>query len=110
MTVLDEQWTIRPLPPLPLTAEPVATSLPQSRRDPDDDLPAHKRRAAAESPVGRAVAREKLDPSWNHPLRRLEDRLGRPLLDLGTITDAELNELAGLVLAEKIRRDQRWLS
>lgn len=60
--------------------------------------------AAPTSPVGRTNA----DPRRASPLVRLTDRMGRPLVDLSTVTDAELHALTDLLLAEKHRRAARW--
>lgn len=103
MTLLEES-----LQTLPVRDDFIAVPMP--RTDPDDDSKAWTRRARPESPVGRISARLAIDPTFNHPLRQLERRLGRPLLDLSTVTDGELAELCGLLLAERIRRDGRWLS
>lgn len=96
---------MRVLDPLTVQAQPdLLTVVPHPRNAKIEHA------ARPDSPVGRTVTRLAQDPQANHPLRQLERRLGRALLDLTSITDHELNELAGLVLAEKIRRDARWYS
>jgi hypothetical protein len=64
--------------------------------------------AKPDSPVGRTNARLAADPEWAHPLRQLERRLGRPLLDLTTYTDWELHGIVEALLSEKHRRAKRW--
>lgn len=63
--------------------------------------------AHPDSPVGRTVTRLAAR-ELPGPLATLETRLGRPLLDLSRITDAELHAITDLVLEEKHRRAQRW--
>lgn len=65
--------------------------------------------AHPDSPVGRIAARLAADPTAGDPLRRLETRLGRALVDLTTVSDMELHALVGVLLEEKHRRAARWL-
>lgn len=65
--------------------------------------------AKADSPVGRIVARLAADPRAACPLTRLEERIGRPLVNLGDLTDLELHAVTARLLAERHRRDSRWM-
>lgn len=73
-------------------------------------VPARESRAAhPASPVGRTAARLAADPGAATPIHRLEERLGRPLVPLATLTDLELHALTDLILTEKQARTARWL-
>lgn len=95
---------------------PVATGdtapIPVARPVPPAEYRAEHRaehRAHPDSPVGRLTRDLAADPYLTHPLRRLEQRLGRPLLDLATCTDLELHAIAEQLLIEKHARATRWL-
>lgn len=97
------ELTVRPLPlpalPTPRTAHTEIHATVASTAD---------RLAHPDSPVGRLNARLAADPQASSPLRQLEARLGRPLLDLTTCTDRELFTLTEALLVEKHRRDSYW--
>lgn len=101
-----------------LTAEAAAATAEGLLEDPaapaalatydGDDSKPWSHRARPESPVGRTAARLADDPGAADPIRRLEARLGRPVVDLATLTDAELHAVTHRLLAERHRRDTFW--
>lgn len=75
-------------------------------------VPARESRTAHPgSPVGRTCARlADTGPAARSPIHRLEERLGRPLVDMGSLSDVELHAITDLILTEKHRRAARWLN